>query len=61
MVYVIGYQCCNLSVVEYNLLGFDVGFGLLYGSGGDVVLYLGCIDVVVVDGVIVDKLFVVSE
>ena len=61
MAHATGHRRRNLSVAEHNLLGLDAGFGLLYGSGGDVPLHPGRIDVVAADGVVVDKPLVASE
>ena len=61
MAHATGHRRRNPGVAEHNLLGLDAGFGLLYGSGGDVALHPGRIDVVAADGVVVDKPLVASE
>ena len=56
-----GHRRRNPGITEHNLLGLDAGFRLLHGSGGDVALHPGCVDVVAADGVVVDESLVASE
>ncbi len=56
-----GHRRRNPGITEHNLLGLDAGFRLLHGSGSDVALHPGCVDVVAADGVVVDESLVASE